>query len=892
MRCGPARPAFALALALTLAAVASCRSRPPAPEAPTAPGPAPTGAAVPDALPPPTPPSGWRLPAGVAPTAYRLALAVDPAADHFTGEVEIELAIAAPTRVIWLHAAALTIASASIVAGGATQPATIVDDAAHERIGVVVPTPLAAGPATVSLAYRGEVTDDDAVGVFRQEVEGRTYLFTQFQANYARRAAPCFDEPGWKTPWLVEVTAPAGLVVLGNTAAVRTELVDGRQVVGFAPTAPLPSYLVALAVGPFELVDVGPVGQAAVPTRIATPVGRAAEAAAAARFTPRAVAALEAYLGRPLPLTKLDLVAAPTLFGAMEHPGLVTFAAEILLEDPARPSFAGRRQLRQTVAHELAHQWFGNLVTPAWWDDLWLSEALASWLGERTARAVEGHDDALLDALTARERALAADARADAQPLRRRLVGGLDVDASFDATTYDKGAAILTMLERHLGASRFQGALGAYLAAHADGHARADDLVAALTAVDANAGATLAGFLDRPGAPTVAVELACDDQPAAVATVTSADPTRWTLPLCVRFPDGRAGWGEACGWLIDGAARLPLPSCPAWLVANPDGRGYFRVSYAPPLDAALRTHLTDVAIADRLTRALDLAAQVRAGVAPPDAVAPWIDGLLAQGARHDHYGAVELARVLADHVGPAERKRWQRWVRARFAGIAMRAGLRGRTDDTAAALTVRAHLLELVGVDGAEPGIGRLARARVEAWLRDGAAATDDRARLLPAAVAGAPSGLQARLAETLAVTGDREARAVLLDGLSRLRGAADRAANRALYLTGAVEPVDGLGLVTGGLGTDVDAETWRDLTAHYDAIAARLSTFARGELVAAAAARCSSEAAAEVEAFFTPRAAAEPRLAVELAPTLVAIRACAEERARIVPALATVLGR
>jgi alanyl aminopeptidase len=390
MRCGPARPAFALALALTLAAVASCRSRPPAPEAPTAPGPAPTGAAVPNALPPPTPPSGWRLPAGVTPTAYRLALAVDPAADHFTGEVEIELAIAAPTRVIWLHAAALTIASASIVAGGATQPATIVDDAAHERIGVVVPTPLAAGPATVTLAYRGEVTDDDAVGVFRQEVEGRTYLFTQFQANYARRAAPCFDEPGWKTPWLVEVTAPAGLVVLGNTAAVRTELVDGRQVVGFAPTAPLPSYLVALAVGPFELVDVGPVGQAAVPTRIATPVGRAAEAAAAARFTPRAVAALEAYLGRPLPLTKLDLVAAPTLFGAMEHPGLVTFAAEILLEDPARPSFAGRRQLRQTVAHELAHQWFGNLVTPAWWDDLWLSEALASWLGERTARAVEG----------------------------------------------------------------------------------------------------------------------------------------------------------------------------------------------------------------------------------------------------------------------------------------------------------------------------------------------------------------------------------------------------------------------------------------------------------------------------------------------------------------------
>lgn len=876
-----------VALVVGLVGVIGCRSSATPGARTTA-----TSASAPSAsvsAPPPTPPSGPRLPTEVTPLGYRWQLTLDPAAADFAGEVAIDVALAAPTRAIWLSAEQLEVVRAEVQVGDQRVPATIVDDADHGRIGVVVASPLAAGAATVTVAYRGAIVEDDAVGVFRQTVAGQPYLFTQFEAIYARRAVPCLDEPAAKAPWQVTIDAPAGLTVVANTREIERAVQGDRARVRFAPTAPLPSYLVAFAVGRFDAVEVGPVGRGAVPARVLTPYGQGDQAAAAAALTPRAVAALEAYVDRPLPGDKLDLLAVPTLFGAMEHPGLITFAAEILLEDPARPSRTGARQLRHVLTHELAHQWFGNLVTPRWWDDLWLAEAFATWLGERIAHQLDRRDDPILDALTARERALAADARPDARPLRRPIVGGLDVDDSFDAIAYEKGAALLDMVEARVGAGPMRAALRAYLAAHAERTASADDLLAALAAeAGPEARDGLASFLDRPGAPRVALALDCATTPAAVATV---DDARWRAPLCVRFPDRGDGWGQACGWLRDGVVRLELPRCPAWIAGNPDGRGYLRVGYPPDLDRALRDHLPDLAMADRLTRALDLAADVRAGAAPLAAVGPWIDALVATGNRYDLLGALALAEVASDHVGPAQRRAWQRWVRLRFGAAVVAVGA-ARIDDTAAQVVARERVTRLVGVDGAEPSMGRAARARVTAWLSGGASLGDDRDRLLAIATAAPPPELRARLVAALSTLPDRADRAAILDALGALTGPADRTSNRALYTSGAVDAVDGLALVTGGLGSDVDAEAWRELTADYDAIAARLSEFDRAELIAAAGARCSEAAAVEVEAFFAPHAAREPRLALELPATLTAIRACAAERARIAPGLDALLRR
>ncbi|MBK9033001.1 MAG: ERAP1-like C-terminal domain-containing protein [Myxococcales bacterium] len=870
-------------------AVAACAPRPPPPP-PTRASPPP---AAPTAAVLPTPPPGLRLPAGVAPTGYLLTLAVDPARPSFTGEVAIELAVAAPTDVVWLHAAELTIDDATVEVDGVAAPAIIVPDRAHQRVGLWLARPLPVGSARARLRYRGAVVDDEPTALFRQRDGVGAYLYTQMEGVFARQVVPCFDEPSAKVPWRVTVRAPAGLGVYANTPEVGRRAVGGEVEVEFAPTPPMPSYLLAIAVGPFEEVDVGPVGRAHVPTRIVVPAGQAPTAAAAAAVTPALVDALEAYFDRPLPLAKLDLVVVPRFFGAMENPGLITFAASVLLEDPRRPSAAGLRELRATVAHELAHQWFGDLVTPRWWDDLWLNESFATWMAAATVRALDPRDDGVTAERDAMERAMAADGLPSARPLRRPIAGGLDVDDSFDAIAYEKGGALLAMFERSLGQRGFRDGVRAYLAAHAGGNASAADFLAALAAAaQPEVAAAFASFLDHPGVPEVALALECGAAgAAAVATVTSdRGAAPWALPICVRFPDQGGPWGERCVWLPPGGGRIALPRCPSWLAGNPDGVGYYRVSYDAALDAALRAHLAEVPSRDRFARAADLAAHVRAGRAAPAAILPWLDALLATGARPDAVAAVDLATALGAHVAPADRPRWQRFVRGRFRAAARRVGLRSRAGDTTATRAARDHLVRLVAIDGADPALRAAAVAAVDAWLTGGGDPGDDRDRLLAIAAAAAPFGLRDRLVGAALATDDRELRGELLAALGALTHPADRAANLALYLGAPLDPVTALPLVTGGLGTDVDAEAWAELTRAYPAVVARLNPLDRAELVAAAADRCSATAAAEVAGFFGPYAAADPHLALELPPALEAIARCAAERDRLRPAIAAVL--
>ena len=216
----------------------------------------------------------------------QLALAVDPDRPTFTGEVAIDLAVTAPTDVVWLHADELIVDAAAIEIAGVRGPATVVPDPAHQRIGLWLPRPLAVGVARAHLRYRGAVVDDTPMGLFVQRDGGRAYLYSQMQGLYARRVVPCFDEPSAKVPWQVTVRAPAGLGVYANTPEIARRAVGAQVEVAFAPTPPMPSYLLAIAVGGFEVVEVGPVGGAQVPARIVVPAGQAAAAAAAAAATP------------------------------------------------------------------------------------------------------------------------------------------------------------------------------------------------------------------------------------------------------------------------------------------------------------------------------------------------------------------------------------------------------------------------------------------------------------------------------------------------------------------------------------------------------------------------------------------------------------------------------
>ncbi len=595
-----------------------------------------------------------RLPDGVAPLAYDLKLEIDPATPEFRGEVDISVHVGTATAQLWLHAGDLAITQARYDGGRITAQVPY----PHQLLRLDLDHAVGPGTIVVHLAYTGSSTRDQE-GLFRQRHDGAWFVFSQGESVFARQIVPCFDEPRFKVPWRVTLTVPGSQVALGNAPVAEDRtLPDGRHQVRFQEIAALPSYLLAVAVGPFVLIDGGTVGRAKIPFRIAAWQGARPQAAFALEITPKLVAAFERYWNQPIPLAKLDLVAVPELFGAMEHPGLVTFDAGILLGDTTDDEH--RRRYIRVGAHELAHQWTGNLVTPAWWDDLWLSEAFATFLGDKISAELGGFDDAALRTQIDREGALDADADARPRALRHPIAAGDDIDETFDAIAYEKGAAVLSMFEHHIGADKLQAALRSYIAAHARGSVITSDFVTAIAAVSSPAiGQALASYVDHTGTPIVELAVQCGSPPVVVAHARDGV----IVPLCVRYPnsDGSLAVSRSCA-LVGDRTEVPLTAaaaCPSWLIGNDEGRGYYQIAghlLEPPLSATTP--------AERLAHGDDLAGAIRRGELAVPAAMSAIVGLAASRDPYALRAATTVARAVDSLVDDAARPRWTAWLAA------------------------------------------------------------------------------------------------------------------------------------------------------------------------------------------------------------------------------------
>ena len=297
------------------------------------------------------------------------------------GTIAIRMDIKQPLDTIWLNQEQIQIQSAKLNTGGRTLDGQSVPGG-DDFVGLKFASALPTGLATLTIQYTGAVNGKNTAGIFRQQESGNWYIITQFEATDARAAFPCFDEPSYKTPWQVTLHVPAQDAAIGNTPIASETRAGASKTVVFKETKPLPSYLVAFAVGPFEFVPAGTAGKNKVPVRIVVPKGRTGEAKYAAEVTATILTRLEDYFGIPYPYEKADQVAIPNAagFGAMENPGMVTYEQTILLADPASDTHRRQRDYAADAAHELAHQWFGDLVTTAWWDDIWLNEAFATWM--------------------------------------------------------------------------------------------------------------------------------------------------------------------------------------------------------------------------------------------------------------------------------------------------------------------------------------------------------------------------------------------------------------------------------------------------------------------------------------------------------------------------------
>ena len=838
-----------------------------------------------------------RLPEGVRPTRYEATLSVVPGEPKVQGHIVIDIVVDAPQRIVWLDADHLGVTTVAV--DGDAKRAVLRTD--HpQRVGLAFDPPLDAGLHRLALDYEANQDRRSSSGIFTLQDGGAWYTMTQFEPLWARRAFPCFDEPRFKAPWQLTLRVPRTLAAIANAPIAGEHDVEGamKEIV-FAETPPLPSYLVAFAVGPFAIVDAGHVGN--TPVRIVAPAGHAGEVAFAKQVLPDLLAREEAWFALPFPYAKLDHVAIPlTVRFAMENAGLVTYGAPILIAPgPGSAPATFRHALANVGAHETAHQWFGDLVTMRDWDDLWLNEAFASWLAQKMVDAWQPGYEHGAARVHARAEAIEADSLPGARRIREPIATRGDVLTAFDAITYEKGATVIGMFEGWLGQETFRRGVRAYLERHANGNATAADFLGALQAqTEKRVAPAFASFLDQNGVPQVSVELDCASSPRLVVSQRRHAPAgappsaqRWQVPFCARYGDARAT-REACMLLDASTATLPLAgACPSFVMANAGGRGYYVADYRGKLLARLLAKPGALTPAEEASLVYDLRPLLRAGSIDAGRV---LDGIRV-GARSRERSVVTAALTVADAlredlVGEREADAFAAFVRQTFGPRARALGSAPQRSDSDDDRLLRRALLRFTAPY--DPPLAAKARRLVRAWLRDRRAVDPGVVDtvLLVAARTGDGRLFDAMEQEALATENALDRRNLMV----ALMSFADPAlAKRGLGLL--LDPRVDIREATTAWRTAVDLAPRRVshefIVAHVDALAARVDPDAPGRWPGYAARLCKEDDHRDVERFWRPRLAHYPGAARNLTAALESIDACVRLRAREQRALDRYLG-
>ena len=566
------------------------------------------------------PPAG-QLPEGVTPTAYRLSLFTDPAQDEFSGRVEIDVSLTEPHARIWLHSLDQRISNTiAILPDGSELTGTFTRSNAEGGVSRLdFATPLPAGNSTLVLDYTAPYNFGLA-GLYKAEQAGRPYLATQMEPIDARRMVPSFDEPRFKTPWTVTVTTPPGNQVITNGALkAQTSLDDGNIRFEFATTRTIQSYLVALAVGPYDLRDGGvlppnEIRPRAIPFRGFAPAGKGDQLEEAMAITDEMVTWQEAYFDYPYPYGKLDLIAVPDFaYGAMENAGAIIYRESALLINE-RTSLGRKRGIMTTHAHELGHQWFGNLVTPRWWNDIWLNEAFATWISYKTMDAVYPDTGFDLAPQRAAIGVMGNDSLISARQIRNPITRNADIFDAFDGITYRKGGGVLSMFENFLGEEAFRDGMRLHMRRFEDGVADVNDFMTSLADGSKNPGIvdSFNSFILQPGIPYLDVNFTCSAPDAGLIEINQTryaplgseiipDSQSWTIPFALKMNGAN---GERIVREMFGETSLSIPldgGCPDYVMPNAGGSGYWRFNLNDAAWQSLINNYDDLSAGEQLS---------------------------------------------------------------------------------------------------------------------------------------------------------------------------------------------------------------------------------------------------------------------------------------------------
>ncbi|MBL4633554.1 MAG: M1 family metallopeptidase [Kofleriaceae bacterium] len=685
----------------------------------------------------PNEPPTARLTDASVPSAARIRIEIDSSSDSFRGKIAIRIDVEQPLHTLWLHNKGLTLESARYETQGLTFP--LVERKApgrEELLGLRIADNLSgdipAGSGTLTIRFSGKF--GDMQGLFRQKHKREWYAYTDFEATDARAAFPCYDDPRFKIPWDIELVVPTDQLAFANTPEISRSNWPGAKtrLFQFATTPKLPSYLVAFAAGPFEFIE----GKAAgIPLRIIAPIGQAEKGRFVLDTTDHWLRFLESYLDMSMPFRKLDFIAVPRFGGAMENPGLVTFSAGILLTGESASGERLRRAAGVTT-HELAHLWFGDSVTPHYWNDLWLNEAFATWLSDKAMADWQPKQAREILRIADKSTAFPIDHSETGRRVREPIKTQEDIRNAFDAITYRKGGAMLTMLEAWLGEDMMQQAVRNYLRSHLGSTVRAQDLIRSVqrtvqrTTKNEHIPGFFDSFLNQTGIPLVSATLECEQQPSLVLKQqrylplgASADTSgrRWSLPVCYRYPSNDGRVIRECTMLTEQATRVRLKrsSCPPCVHPNDLESGYYHYKLEPSGYSALysqgrldpREQLGFLHSVNASLRSgeLELGDALRVLAPMSNSRSPEIQSILI----------ALLYDISRSVVGPEERPGFAALVRDWYGPTLSRLGITRKPAESNNDALLRSELLQLVADLGQDEKLKQRVRDLLSEWLKN-----------------------------------------------------------------------------------------------------------------------------------------------------------------------------
>jgi alanyl aminopeptidase len=837
----------------------------------------------------------FRLPAVAAPAGYKVALTVDPASPTFQGTADIGIRVSEPIDVLWLNATELDIAKVSASAGGSPVGVRVVAGG-EDFAGFAFDRQVPPGDLALHVEYTGKIDETSTQGVFRQKDGDAWYVYTQLETTDARRAFPCFDEPAFKSPWELTLTIPAGVSAVSNTPiASETPAPGGGKVVRFGKTEPLPAYLLAFGVGPFDYVDAGRAGMKKTPIRIIVPKGKAARARYAAETSGPILELLEAYFGMPFPFAKLDQLVIPqtVTFSAMENAGLVTWSESVLLALPQDETIKWRRLQASINAHEIAHQWFGDYVTLAWWDDVWLNESFATWMADKTMEAWQPGWGVGIDRIVDRSNVMADDTLVSARKIRQEIKSADDIYNAFDSISYQKGGAVISMFEAWIGPEKFRAGVRRYMAAHAYGTGTSRDFLAAIEAEShPGVAAAFTTFLDQPGVPLVDVSLDCGGGAARLALAqkrflpvgtTGSVQATWSVPVCARAP--ASGGGEparACALLTAPAGSMPVPGaggCPSWVLGNDGEVGYYRARYTGGmLDKLLTDSGAKLTVAERVGILRDADALAMGGALPMGEALALVPRFAGDPDRQVVQATIRIASDAGENVLPEElRPAYARYVSKTFGPRARALGFTSKPGEDEETKLLRSYLVPFAAQDGDEKALQAQARKLALAWLADRSAVEAEMVGgVLETAARHGDRALFEKYKDGIKAANERRDRVRLFRALGSFTDPAILADGFTFALSGDYDAREGGGIVYTALGTPQGREaSWKFMQAHYDATVARMPREATGYLPLYASGFCDVKHRREVAEFFEERAEKLPGGSRNLARVLEGTDLC-----------------